>query len=160
MTRLFPAVAIAALLAGSAAVAQTTTTPPGDVAPNPASPGAKAPATETTPPAAQPADPAGKRLAPTGTTAATSAPTMTEAQAKQWVDKAVYSSDNKNLGSVAAIQRDASGKVTEMHADIGGFLGIGSTRVKLEPSQFKLSGDRVQLDLTSEQAKQLPKVTQ
>ncbi len=83
---------------------------------------------------------------------------MTEAEAQQWVDKAVYSSEDGNLGAVAAIQRDASGKVTELHADIGGFLGIGSTRVKIEPSQFKLAGDRVLLNMTSEQAKQLPKV--
>jgi hypothetical protein len=83
---------------------------------------------------------------------------MTEAEAKQWVDKAVYSSDGSNVGSIAAIQRDASGKITEMHADIGGFLGIGATRVRLQPSQFKLSGDRVVLNVTSEQAKQLPKV--
>lgn len=159
MTRLLPAVAIAALLAGSAAVAQTTT-PPGDIAPNPASPGATSPSTTATPPAVQPVPPTGQRLAPSASTQATSAPTMTEAEAKQWVDKAVYSSDNSNIGSIAAIQRDASGKVTEMHADIGGFLGIGATRVKLQPSQFKLSGDRVVLDLTSEQAKQLPKVTE
>jgi hypothetical protein len=157
MTRLIPAVAIAALLAGSAAVAQTTT-PPGDIAPNPASPGATAPSTAT-PPAVQPAPPTGERLAPTVATDSTSsAPTLTEAEAKQWVDKAVYSSDNSNIGSIAAIQRDTSGRVTEMHADIGGFLGIGATRVKLQPSQFKLSGDRVILDMTSEQAKQLPKV--
>lgn len=157
MSRLIPAVAMAALLAGSAAVAQTTT--PGNVAPNPASPAAQAPATTTTSPAAKTTEPDGKRLAPTGTTASSAAPTMTEAEAKQWVDKAVYSSDNKNVGDVAAIQRDASGKVTEMHADIGGFLGLGTTRVKLEPSHFKLSGDRVQLDITADQVKQLPKVT-
>lgn len=144
--QLCPAVAMAALLAGSAAVAQTTT------------PGAQAPASEITPPAAKTTEPDGKRLAPTGTTASSTAPTMTEAEAKQWVDKAVYSSDNKNVGEVAAIQRDASGKVSEMHADIGGFLGIGTTRISLEPSQFKLSGDRVQLNINSDQVKQLPKV--
>jgi hypothetical protein len=157
MTRLIPAVAIAALLAGSAAVAQTTT-PPGDIAPNPASPGATSPAPTATPPAVQPLPPTGERLAPTASTEATSAPTMTEEEAKQWVDKAVYSSDDSNIGSIAAIQRDASGKITEIHADIGGFLGLGATRVRLQPSQFQLSGDRVVLNVTSEQAKQLPKV--
>ncbi len=157
MSRLLPAVAIAALLAGSAAVAQTTT-PPGDIAPNPASPGVQSPTMPTVPPAAQPTVPGGDRLSPRASTVGTPAPTMTEAEAQQWVDKAVYSSEDGNLGAVAAIQRDASGKVTELHADIGGFLGIGSTRVKIEPSQFKLAGDRVLLNMTSEQAKQLPKV--
>ena len=45
-----------------------------------------------------------------------------------------------------------------MHADIGGFLGLGQTRVKLAPAQFKLQGDRVVLDLTAAQANDLPKV--
>jgi hypothetical protein len=85
---------------------------------------------------------------------------MTDAEAKTWIDKAVYSSDDKNVGDVAAIQRDPSGKVTSIQADVGGFLGLGSTRVKIMPSQFKLSGDRIVLDLTSDQVKQLPKVDQ
>jgi hypothetical protein len=84
--------------------------------------------------------------------------TMTDAETKTWIDKAVYSSDNKNVGDIAAIQRDPSGKVTSIQADVGGFLGLGATRVKIMPSQFKLSGDRVVLDLTAEQVKQLPKI--
>jgi hypothetical protein len=91
---------------------------------------------------------------------ASSEHTMTDAEAKTWIDKAVYSSDNKNVGDVAAIQRDPSGKVTSIQADVGGFLGLGATRVKIMPSQFKLSGDRIVLDLTSDQVKQLPKVEQ
>jgi len=85
---------------------------------------------------------------------------MTDEEAKTWVDKAVYSSDDKNVGDVAVIQRDASGTVTSLQADIGGFLGIGTTRVKIMPSQFKLSDDRIVLALTAEQVKQLPKVEQ
>jgi hypothetical protein len=45
-----------------------------------------------------------------------------------------------------------------MHADIGGFWGLGRTRVSLMTSQFKLQGDRVLIDLTAEAAKELPKV--
>jgi hypothetical protein len=45
-----------------------------------------------------------------------------------------------------------------MQADIGGFLGLGETRVRLTPAQFKLQGDRAVLDLTAAQAKDLPKV--
>jgi hypothetical protein len=142
MSRLLSAVAIAALLAGSAAVAQTTS-----------------PGSSTTSPT--PSAPAEKRAAPTGNaTGAAADHIMTDAEAKAWVDKAVYSSDDKNVGEVAAVQRDASGKVTEMQADVGGFLGLGSTRVRIMPSQFKLSGDRVVLNLTAEQVKQLPKARQ
>jgi hypothetical protein len=84
--------------------------------------------------------------------------TLTDEQAKVWEDKTVYSADDKNLGEVAAVQRDSSGKVTELHADIGGFLGIGETRVRVMPAQFKAQGDRIVLNLTGEQVKTLPKI--
>lgn len=83
---------------------------------------------------------------------------MTEAQAKNWVNKVVYSSDNKNLGEIAAVARDNSGKVTEIHLDIGGFLGLGETRVRAMPSEFKFLSDRVMLNITADQAKELPRL--
>ena len=83
---------------------------------------------------------------------------LTADQAKTWIDKAVYSSDDKKVGDVGAFARGADDTVTELHIDIGGFLGIGETRVKLIPAQFKLQGDRVVLNVTAEQAKNLPKV--
>ncbi len=83
---------------------------------------------------------------------------MTDEQARNWVSKTVYSSDAKNVGEVAAVQRDSSGKVTEIHADIGGFLGIGETRVRVAPGQFKVVDDRIVLNMTADQAKTLPKI--
>jgi hypothetical protein len=83
---------------------------------------------------------------------------LTEEQAKSWIDKRVFSSDGKEVGEVAAFKRSADNTVLEMHADIGGVLGIGETRVALTPSQFKLQNDRVILNLTEAQAKALPKV--
>jgi hypothetical protein len=152
MSRLLPAVAIAALFAGSAAVAQTTS-PGGTPSTSPSAPSVTSPTSPTAP--------AEKRAAPSGSmNGAASEHTMTDAEAKTWIDKAVYSSDEKNVGDVAAIQRDPSGKVTSIQADVGGFLGLGATRVKIMPSQFKLAGDRIVLDLTSDQVKQLPKVEQ
>lgn len=97
--------------------------------------------------------------ASTTTAADTAKMTLTEAQAKSWVDKLVYSSDNKQIGEVVAFKRGADNVVTEMHADIGGMMGMGETRVKLMPAQFKLQGDRVILNLTQDQAKNLPKVS-
>lgn len=70
----------------------------------------------------------------------------------------VYSGDDKNLGEVAAIARDTSGKVSELRADIGGFLGIGETRVRVMPAEFKLLSDKVVLNLTAEAAKALPRI--
>jgi hypothetical protein len=84
--------------------------------------------------------------------------TLTKEQAKSWIDKRVFSSDGKELGEVAAFKRAADNTVLEMHADIGGLLGMGETRVSVAPAQFKLQNDRVVLTLTEEQAKALPKV--
>lgn len=83
---------------------------------------------------------------------------LTEQEAQTWIDKPVFSSDGEQVGEVVALQRDPDNKVTGLHADIGGFLGLGETRVNLMPAQFKLQGDRVELNLTAEQAKSLPKV--
>jgi hypothetical protein len=83
---------------------------------------------------------------------------LTDAQANAWINKTVYSSDAKNVGEVSTVQRDASGKVTELHADIGGFLGLGETRVRIMPAQFKLEGDRIILNMTAEQVRALPKI--
>jgi uncharacterized protein YidB (DUF937 family) len=82
---------------------------------------------------------------------------LTEQEARAWVDKPVYSSDGTKLGQVAAFLRTADNKVSELQADIGGFLGIGEHRIRLAPEQFSLHRDRVVLDLTAAQAKELPK---
>jgi hypothetical protein len=84
--------------------------------------------------------------------------TLTEEQAKSWIDKPVFSSDGKELGEVADFKRAADNAVVEMHIDIGGLLGMGETRVSVTPVQFKLQDDRVVLSLTEAQAKALPKV--
>ncbi len=83
---------------------------------------------------------------------------LTSEEAKAWVGKPVYSSDGENLGSVAALIRSDDGKVTELQADIGGFLGIGEHGISVTPAQFNLETDRVVLELTSEQAEALPKI--
>ncbi len=84
--------------------------------------------------------------------------TLTEKEALSWVDKAVYSSDGEQVGEVVSFERDADNKVIGMQADIGGFMGLGETRVNVSPAQFNLQGDRVMLNLTAEQANALPNV--
>jgi hypothetical protein len=107
--------------------------------------------------------PSGSKSSPAATTAATAAEpdggiALTVQEGMTWINKPVYSSDGKEIGEVAAFQRDADNKVIGMHADIGGFLGLGETRVSIMPEQFKLQVDRVVLSLTGEQAKVLPAV--
>jgi hypothetical protein len=137
MKWIVPAATSMALFASSAAFAQTT-------------------APSDTPPATPPAATA-PSVQPT--TPAETAPMLTEEQAKALIGATVVSSDDSNVGDVAAIQRSADGKVTELHADIGGFLGIGQTRVRVMPSEFTVAADnRILLKLTAEQAKELPKI--
>ena len=83
---------------------------------------------------------------------------LTAEQAKAWVGKPVYSSDDKKIGEVIAFARAANNTVTEMHAGIGGFLGMGETNVRLMPAQIRLQNGHVVLTVTAEQAKDLPKV--
>ena len=118
---------------------------------------AQSPAGSTTAPAPAANAPAANAPANmTVITPPTQSISFNDAEAKAWIDKTVYSSDGKNVGEVAAFARDASGKVTEMHADVGGFLGLGETRVRLMPGDFTLSNDRVVLNLSSDAVKSLP----
>ena len=135
MNKVLGATALAVLLGSTVAIAQT------------ASPGTKPDAVEKmAPPAAS------------TTTVTKEGVVLTEAQANAWIKKAIFSSDGKNVGEVTALKRDASGKVAELQAGIGGFLGMGETQVRLMPAQFKLENDRVVLSLTAEQVKALPKI--
>ena len=84
---------------------------------------------------------------------------VTDQEAKAWVGKDVYSSDGNKLGQVAAVLRKADNKISELRADIGGFLGIGRHEIALPAARFYLQIDRVVLDLTAAEAKELPKVT-
>ncbi|MBS0241145.1 MAG: PRC-barrel domain-containing protein [Proteobacteria bacterium] len=140
MRKTLPAAAAILFLASTAAFAQTT-------APTTTTPHATTPAPSATKPSTS-------TSLPGGTLAS-----MTDAEAKAWVGKNIYSSDNKHIGDVAAIKRDSTGKVTEIEADVGGFLGLGTSRVKLNPSQVTVAGDRMNTNMTSDQVKNLPKVT-
>ena len=139
MNKVLGATALAVLLGATVAMAQTT---------SPAGPPARKPDTadKMSPPAAS------------TTTVTKEGLVLTEAQANAWIKKAVFSSDGKNVGEVTSLKRDASGKVAELQAGIGGFLGMGETQVRLMPAQFKLENDRVVLSLTTEQVKALPPI--
>lgn len=68
-----------------------------------------------------------------------------------WVGRAVYSSDGKSIGEVAAVSDD------NVYIDIGGFLGIGESRVLLNGRDLgSVEPDRIVLKLTEVEAKNLP----
>lgn len=151
MKRTTLAPAMAALLLATAAGAQETPSPPPAGTTPPA-------ATEPTPAPTPPAAQAPAATPAPSTSAGATAPVLTDEQASALKNKAIWSSDEKNVGEVAEVVRDSTGRVTELHADIGGFLGFGETRVKITADEFKMVGDRIVLTRTEEQVKALPKV--
>jgi hypothetical protein len=70
-----------------------------------------------------------------------------------WIGRAVYSADGKHLGEVAAVADD------QTYVDIGGFLGIGESRVLLANDKIDgVTDDRMILKLTEAEVKNLPAV--
>jgi hypothetical protein len=70
-----------------------------------------------------------------------------------WIGRAVYSADNKHLGEVSGTAGD------KIYFDMGGFLGIGETRVMIDDDAVAgVKNDRIELKLTETEAKALPPV--
>jgi hypothetical protein len=68
-----------------------------------------------------------------------------------WIGRAVYASDGKHIGEVAGITSDGT------YIDVGGFLGLGETRVLLSNDQIEtVQDDRIVLKLTKAEADSLP----
>ena len=87
----------------------------------------------------------------TGTSADTGTKAGTFTASDEWIGRAVYSSDGKELGKVASVQQN------DLNADLGGFLGIGATRTLIKADQIQdVKDDRIVLRLTEAEAKNLP----
>jgi hypothetical protein len=118
---------VASLMLSTAAIAQDAPAPTAPATPPAATDTAPAPSTA---PAEIRASPAPSEL-PSTSADNSAAPVLSDEQAAALKNKVVWSSDQKNIGEVADVVRDSSGRITEMHADIGGFLGFGETRVRV-----------------------------
>lgn len=83
-----------------------------------------------------------------GTTSTGAAFTANE----QWIGRSVFSSDGKELGKVASIDKDGA-----IFIDLGGFLGLGATRTSIGSEKIQsVTEDRIMLSLTEGEAKNLP----
>jgi hypothetical protein len=106
-----------------------------------------------------PMKPTDEKQAGPATTAPTAATfTATEAEAKNWVGKAVYSSDNKKIGSIAELTRSGD-NVSDIEFDSGGFLGFGATRYRVPASDVQqVQADSLVLKVAEADVQNLPKV--
>jgi hypothetical protein len=74
----------------------------------------------------------------------------------------VLGADNQKIGDVSDILFAKDGKVLAYVVSVGGFLGIGSKDVALEPSAFQVvagdksknESDKLKLSMTKDQLKQ------
>jgi hypothetical protein len=74
----------------------------------------------------------------------------------------VVGADNKKIGDISDILFDKSGKIEAYVVSVGGFLGIGSKHVAIEPSAFQVvagdksknENDKLKVTLSEEQLKQ------
>jgi hypothetical protein len=74
---------------------------------------------------------------------------------EQWIGRYVYSSDGKDLGTVASVNKN--GNLNQVSFDMGGFLGLGATRKSATSDQIQeVKSDRIVLRLTEAEAKNLP----
>ena len=60
-------------------------------------------------------------------------------EAKNWIGRPVYSSDNKKIGEITEITRDPDNKVTELYVDTGSFLASAPRATASLLSRFKRS---------------------
>ena len=60
----------------------------------------------------------------------------------------VYSSDGQKLGAVTEV-----GAQRAVRAEIGGFLGLGSSAVVIPANMFEHKGDRIEVLMTADEVK-------
>ena len=101
------------------------------------------------------ADPA---TAPRGqhetTPAKTAAAVGTSLAFQDWIGRSVESSDGQSLGEVSGLNEDDQ---NEFYVDLGGFLALGATRVRVSSDEVReVKDDRIVLRLTEAEARNLP----
>ena len=78
-----------------------------------------------------------------------------QAQQSPLIGLPIYSSDKQKVGKVTSVDVDAGGKVTDIKAEINGFLGMSSGTVGMGADEFKQEGDRIVITKTADQVRGL-----
>lgn len=79
-----------------------------------------------------------------------------QAQYQGWP---VFSSDGEKVGEVVEVMPGSAGQGEKLRVESGGFFGIGSKTVEINPNQYKAGQNRIELSLTAEQAQDLPEAS-
>lgn len=131
-------------------VAQTTTTEQGSTPPSAPAATPSTPGPAATPPGAPP------------TTQSTPSPVATPVaapgpKAKDLEGRDVFGSDAQQIGKVTKVETMPDGKVKGIEVHSSGFFGFFSTAYVVPAEKINLKSGRVELSMTSEQAKQFVK---
>ncbi len=143
------------VIASAMALALTGATAFAQMAPAPAAP----PAAHTADPAS-PAAP-GPKMMPSPYDGAALPPTADPAVnrvAEMMIGKPLLDTVGDKVGTVADVVRDGGGNVTEIHADVGGILGIATTRVTIPARQVTIDGEAMRVSLSKDQIEAQPEV--
>jgi hypothetical protein len=154
------AAAAVSAFALTSALAQQTSPPASSPPPSP--PPAASPTT--------PSSPSASTSTPSSPTASTTAPAdkfVTKQSADQFLTSKfkgtdVIGTDDKKIGDVSDILFDKDKKILAYIVGVGGFLGIGSKDVALDPAAFQTvpgssaNDFKLRLSMTADQLKQAP----
>jgi sporulation protein YlmC with PRC-barrel domain len=76
-------------------------------------------------------------------------------RASKMIGSRVYDLQNRNIGKVRDLIVDRDGMIDFVIVDVGTFLGTGGKRVPVKLSDLKTDNNRLTLDVTKEQLRQM-----
>ena len=74
----------------------------------------------------------------------------------EYFERDVYLSDGTEVGEIADLLVDSGNRITGAVVEVEGSMGLGERRVVLPLERLKIESDRLVLDMTVEQLRQLP----
>lgn len=93
-----------------------------------------------------------------GATTATPPVTSSQPVTETLVGRDAYSQDQTLVGQVERVEKAPDGRIIAIFLKTGGFLGFGARLVTVPEDKFRMRGQNVQLQLTSEEVQKLPEV--
>jgi hypothetical protein len=78
---------------------------------------------------------------------------QTQASQGSLAGLAIYSTDGTKLGEITGVSMGLNGKVQLIRAEMGSQLGLGTSTVMITPDELEWKGDRLQLQMSTEQVR-------